>query len=137
MSDILTSARHLLQLINDILDLSKVEAGRMEFRPESSRIQTLVFEVRDVIRPMAEKKNLRLVADVPDDLFANLDPGRFKQVLYNYLSNAVKFTSDGGSVTVRIAREEDSRFRLEVETRGWGSRRKGSLFQEFSRVPRP
>jgi PAS domain S-box-containing protein len=137
MSDILTSARHLLQLINDILDLSKVEAGRMEFRPERSRIQTLVFEVRDVIRPLAEKKSLRLVAEVPEDLFASLDPGRFKQVLYNYLSNAVKFTPEGGSVTARIAREEDSRFRLEVEDTGIGiaAEEIPRLFQEFSQLP--
>ncbi len=137
MGDILSSARHLLQLINDILDLSKVEAGRMEFRPERSRILRLVNEVRDVIRPLAEKKNLQLAADVPDELVANLDPGRFKQVLYNYLSNAVKFTADGGSITVRIARERDSWFRLEVEDTGIGiaPAEISRLFQEFAQLP--
>jgi PAS domain S-box-containing protein len=137
MGDILTSARHLLQLINDILDLSKIEAGRMEFRPERSRIQPLVFEVRDVIRPLAENKNLILVTEVPEDLVANLDPGRFKQVLYNYLSNAVKFTPAGGSVTVRIARERQLWFQVEVEDTGIGIAPEEipRLFQEFAQLP--
>uniref|UniRef100_Q01U27 histidine kinase n=1 Tax=Solibacter usitatus (strain Ellin6076) TaxID=234267 RepID=Q01U27_SOLUE len=137
MGDILTSARHLLQLINDILDLSKVEAGRMEFRPERSRLQPLVFEVRDVIRPLAERKNLVLATEVPEDLVAHLDPGRFRQVLYNYLSNAVKFTPAGGSVTVRIARERQLWFQLEVEDTGIGiaAEEIPRLFQEFSQLP--
>ena len=137
LGDILTSARHLLQLINDILDLSKVEAGRMEFRPERCRIETLALEVRDVIRPLAEKKSLRLTLEVPADLTANIDPGRFKQVLYNYLSNAVKFTPAGGSVTLRIATEGDKAFRLEVEDTGIGiaADEMSRLFQEFAQLP--
>jgi signal transduction histidine kinase len=137
LSDILTSARHLLQLINDILDLSKVEAGRMEFHPEPTRIDTLVYEVRDVVRPLAEKKRLRLAITVPSDLTAVVDPARFKQVLYNYLSNAVKFTPDSGRVEVRITREEDSSFRLEVEDTGVGISPDeiAKLFQEFQQLP--
>jgi PAS domain S-box-containing protein len=137
IGDILTSARHLLQLINDILDLSKVEAGRMEFRPERIRIQAVVFEVRDIIRPLAEKKGLALAAHVPEDLVANLDPGRLKQVLYNYLSNAVKFTPEGGSVTVRIARDREGWFRIEVEDSGIGIANEEIplLFQEFAQLP--
>jgi PAS domain S-box-containing protein len=137
LSDILTSARHLLQLINDVLDLSKVEAGRMEFHPEPTRIDTLVYEVRDVVRPLAEKKRLNLVINVPSDLTAVVDPARFKQVLYNYLSNAVKFTPESGRVEVRIAREEESSFRLEVEDTGVGISPDeiSKLFQEFQQLP--
>lgn len=137
IGDILTSANHLLQLINDILDLSKVEAGRIEFRPERIRIETLVFEVRDVVRPLAEKKSLQLVTDVPAELIANVDPGRFKQVLYNYLSNAVKFTPAGGSVTVRVSCDRDAWFRLEVEDTGIGIAPEeiACLFQEFAQLP--
>ncbi len=137
LDDILTSARHLLQLINDILDLSKVEAGRMEFRPESSRIETLVFEVCDVMRPLAEKKAIVLSAETAADLTAVIDPSKFKQVLYNYLSNAVKFTPQGGKVQVRVTREESSCFRLEVEDTGVGiaPEQVARLFQEFQQLP--
>ena len=137
LSDILTSARHLLQLINDILDLSKVEAGRMEFHPESTRIDTLVYEVRDVVRPLAEKKRLKLGISVPSEFTAVVDPARFKQVLYNYLSNAVKFTPESGRVEVRVRREEDSSFRLEVEDTGVGISPDeiAKLFQEFQQLP--
>ena len=137
LSDILTSARHLLQLINDILDLSKVEAGRMEFRPEPCRIETLVYEVRDVVRPLAERKDIDLSIEIPADLTAVIDPSRFKQVLYNYLSNAVKFTPPDGKVMVRVTREEDSAFRLEVEDTGIGISPDEipRLFQEFQQLP--
>jgi PAS domain S-box-containing protein len=137
LSDILVSARHLLQLINDILDLAKVEAGKMEFRPEVSKITLLVEEVRDVIRPLAEKGGQQLVLDVVPGLTAFLDPARFKQVLYNYLSNAVKFTPAGGVVTVRVQLEDNDAFRLEVEDTGIGipAEEVARLFQEFQQIP--
>jgi PAS domain S-box-containing protein len=137
LGDILNSSRHLLQLINDVLDLSKVEAGRMEFHPERCRIAALALEVRDVIRPLAEKKGLRVGLEVPPGLTANIDPGRFKQVLYNYLSNAVKFTPQGGSVMLRIAADDDRTLRLEVEDTGIGigTDEVTRLFQEFAQLP--
>jgi len=137
MSDVLASARHLLQLINDILDLSKVEAGRMEFRPEGCRLDSLVCEVRDIVRPLAEKKNIRLVTGAPTDLTAFIDPGRFKQVLYNYLSNAVKFTGSGGTISVTLASQDDSTFRLDVEDTGNGipPSEIPLLFREFLQLP--
>jgi signal transduction histidine kinase len=108
----------------------------MEFRPERSRIETLVAEVRDVVRPLADKKNLHLSAEVTADLIANLDPGRFKQVLYNYLSNAVKFTPAEGRITVRVTRQPDAFFRLEVEDTGIGIApdEVAGLFQEFAQL---
>jgi PAS domain S-box-containing protein len=137
LEDILTSARHLLRLINDILDLSKVEAGRMEFQPEQQLVDALVQEVRDVVRPLADRKGLELTTDVPASLTAVIDPSRFKQVLYNYLSNAVKFTPPGGRVSLRVTVEEDTRFRLEVEDTGIGidPAEIGRLFQEFQQLP--
>jgi PAS domain S-box-containing protein len=137
LGDILNSSRHLLQLINDVLDLSKVEAGRMEFHPECCRIATLALEVRDVIRPLAEKKGLCVGLEVPPALTGNIDPGRFKQVLYNYLSNAVKFTPPGGSVMLRIVAEGDQTLRLEVEDTGIGigAEEVSRLFQEFAQLP--
>jgi PAS domain S-box-containing protein len=137
LGDILTSARHLLQLINDILDLSKVEAGKMEFRPERCHIDKLAYEVRDVIRPLAEKKNLRLSVEAPPDLAANVDPSRFKQVLYNYLSNAVKFTPEDGSVSLRVSQQDEAFFKVEVEDTGIGIAQAeiSRLFQEFQQLP--
>jgi signal transduction histidine kinase len=109
----------------------------MEFRPESSRIDTLVYEVRDVVRPLAEKKGLKLSIGVPAEFTAVVDPARFKQVLYNYLSNAVKFTPENGRVEVRVRREEDHSFRLEVEDTGVGISPDeiAKLFQEFQQLP--
>src|SRR5271157_183496 len=137
LSDILTSAGHLLRLINDILDLSKIEAGKMQFRPERRSIRTLAQEVRDVIRPLAEKKGLSLIIDPTPDFEAFLDASRFKQVLYNYLSNAVKFTALGGLVSVRLSRENHDSFRLEVEDTGIGipPEEIPGLFQEFQQAP--
>ena len=137
LSDILTSAQHLLRLINDILDLSKIEAGKMEFRLERRSVHALVLEVCDVVRPLAEKKSMSLTADAPSELTVVLDPSRFKQVLYNYLSNAVKFTPAGGKVSVRVALEGDSCFRLDVEDTGIGIEPAEIplLFREFQQLP--
>jgi PAS domain S-box-containing protein len=137
LGDILTSARHLLRLINDILDLSKVEAGKMEFQPEPKLIDLLVQEVRDVVRPLADRKNIEMTTDVPPSLSGVIDASRFKQVLYNYLSNAVKFTPPGGHVSLRVTVEEGARFRLEVEDTGIGIEPAeiARLFQEFQQLP--
>jgi PAS domain S-box-containing protein len=93
------SGQHLLSLVNDILDLSKVEAGRMELRPETFDAMISLLAVDVAIRPLAEKKGLTLVKRVPGEPVAlYADEGKFKQVLYNLLSNAVKFTPEGGRV---------------------------------------
>lgn len=137
LGDILHSARHLLQLINAILDISKVEAGRMGFTPERCRLLDLAEEVRNVLRPLAEKKFIAIEMDVPAGLTAHIDPARFKQVLYNYLSNAVKYTPARGSVEIRISPAGESHFRLEVEDNGIGiaAEEMPRLFQEFSQLP--
>ena len=137
LGDILTSARHLLQLINEILDLSKAEAGKMEIRPEKVQIDVLVREVRDVVRPLAEKKEIQLTTDVPEGFPAVIDPSRFKQVLYNYLSNAVKFTPLGGRVSARVEAVAGGCFRLDVSDTGIGiaAHEVPLLFQEFQQLP--
>jgi PAS domain S-box-containing protein len=121
--DILASARHLLQLINDILDLTKVEAGKLEFRPEPTRLSRAVGEVVALLRGQAADRRVRLAFEqdaAVDDVF--LDPARFKQVLFNFLSNAIKFTPEGGSVIARTRPEpnDETAFRLEVEDTGIG-----------------
>ncbi len=137
LGDILTSSRHLLQLINDVLDLAKVEAGKMEFRPEQVDLRRLIGEVRDVLRGLAASKRLNLSIEV-DPLAASafIDAARVKQVLYNYLSNAIKFTPDGGRVTVRVAPHGPDLFSLEVQDSGIGIAAEDvpKLFVEFQQL---
>ncbi len=96
------SGQHLLGIINDILDLSKVEAGRMELHPEEFHVGTAVDGVLAVMQGMAVKRGVQLEVDVPPGLpTVRWDPVRFKQILYNLASNAVKFSPEGGSVRLR------------------------------------
>ena len=137
LNDILVSSGHLLQLINDVLDLSKVEAGRMELRPEGVRLAKLIGEVTDVLRTLAAEKQIRVTTEL-DPAVSDVvtDPARLKQVLYNYLSNALKFTPEEGRVVVRILPEGPESFRLEVEDTGIGIRPEdiGRLFVEFQQL---
>jgi signal transduction histidine kinase/DNA-binding response OmpR family regulator len=140
LNHILLSGRHLLQLINDVLDLAKVESGRLEFHPELADLNSLVEEVQTVLRTTAASKGVRLEAQVGPGLDALLvDPARLKQVLYNYLSNALKFTPQGGTVSLRATAEEGDRFRVEVEDTGIGIRSTdlGRLFVEFQQLDNP
>ena len=137
LSDILTSGRHLLQLINDVLDLAKVEAGKLEFRPETVEVSRLVGEVIAILRTTAAQKQIRVETQLdPGVTTLTLDPARLKQVAYNYLSNALKFTPVGGSVILRVKPEEGDRFRLEVQDTGIGIAREdlGRLFVEFQQL---
>jgi PAS domain S-box-containing protein len=137
LGDILTSSRHLLQLINDVLDLAKVESGKMEFRPELVDVGKLMTEVRDILRGLAASKHLHLDTLVSADLGAvTVDPARLKQVLYNYLSNAIKFTPEDGRVTVSAAPAGPDLFRIEVEDTGIGvsPENLSKLFVEFQQL---
>ncbi|HEX9244874.1 MAG TPA: PAS domain S-box protein, partial [bacterium] len=137
LGDILTSSRHLLQLINDVLDLARVEAGRMEFHPEAVDLAKLVGEVRDGLRTMAATKRIQVKTQIDPGLNGvTADPAKLKQLLYNYLSNALKFTPDGGQVTVRVGPEEADTYRIEVEDTGIGIRPEdlGRLFVEFQQL---
>jgi PAS domain S-box-containing protein len=137
MGDILTSSRHLLQLINDVLDLAKVESGKMDFRPEPVDVAKLVGEVRDILRGLAVSKRLRVDTHVDADVAKVIvDPARVKQVLYNYLSNAIKFTPEDGSVHIRVQPEGTALFRVDVEDTGVGvaPEQMGMLFVEFQQL---
>ncbi|WP_170959043.1 ATP-binding protein [Magnetospirillum sp. 15-1] len=98
-----TSGRHLLALINDILDLSKIEAGRAEVEARPTAIATLVEECAGIIRPRAEAKDISLtIAGLDPDPVATVDPRRLRQILLNLLSNAVKFTPEGGRIILEV-----------------------------------
>jgi PAS domain S-box-containing protein len=137
LGDILTSSRHLLGLINDVLDLSKIEAGKMEFLPERVDLRKIAAEVRDILRSLAASRRITISIEV--DAGAGevvADPAKLKQVLYNYLSNALKFTPEEGRVTLRMGPEGGEYFRLEVEDTGIGIRPEdlGRLFVEFQQL---
>jgi signal transduction histidine kinase len=101
LENVLAAGRHLLRLINDILDLSKVEAGKMELHPEPVSVHEVTEGVLATVKSLVAKKQLRVESDVSADLpFAWADPPRLKQILYNLLSNAIKFTPSGGRVAV-------------------------------------
>jgi PAS domain S-box-containing protein len=102
---ILSSGRHLLQLINDILDLSKVEAGKLELTRSSFNVARALQNVQTIVKTLACKKGIALdfdMAAAPPELFA--DEAKFKQIMYNLLSNAIKFTPDKGRVAVTAKR---------------------------------
>jgi PAS domain S-box-containing protein len=137
LGDIIASGRHLLSLINDVLDLAKVEAGKQELRPEPVDPAKLVAEVCTVLRPTAAQKRIRIETQLDERLTEIvIDPARFKQVLFNYLSNGLKFTGEGGHVVIRTRIEDDQLFRLEVEDDGIGiaPRDIGRLFVEFQQL---
>lgn len=137
LGDILTSARHLLQLINDVLDLTKVEAGKMEFRPEALDLAKVTTEVKEILRGLASTKRITVEIGIdPSIPKVLLDGGKYKQVLYNFLSNAIKFTPDNGRVTIRTTPEGNNMFRLSVEDTGIGIKPEDrhKLFVEFQQL---
>ncbi|MHB8618274.1 MAG: ATP-binding response regulator [Chloroflexota bacterium] len=134
--NIYRSGRHLLGLINDILDLSKVEAGRMDLRWETIQLNELILGCMAVVQPLADKKGIILdPRGLAGDASVAADPARVKQILYNLLSNAVKFTLDGGRVTV-TAEISESEVRVAVRDTGIGIKPEdhGRVFEEFQQL---
>ena len=133
---ILGSARHLLRLINDMLDLAKIEAGKLTFQPERVSISRLVAEACDSLAALAGEKRIHLDYQIYPQIEAEVDPARFKQILYNYLSNAIKFTPEEGRVTVRVKAEGSEEFRIEVTDSGIGisNEEMAELFTDFHQL---
>ena len=112
-------ARHLLALINDILDLSKVEAGRLELNRENVPVAVVLADSLTSIRPAAAAKTIAVHSSIGPDVTVFADRIRFKQILFNLLSNAVKFTPDGGRIWVEAA-ERRGRLTVSVSDTGLG-----------------
>ena len=120
LGDILTSSRHLLQLINDVLDLAKVESGTLEIVPQPVELARVLGDVRDILRVVAAGRRIDLELQPTTGLGSvTVDPAKLKQILYNYVSNALKFTLEGGRVSIRAAVVGEV-FRVEVEDTGIG-----------------
>ena len=109
LNDILTSGKHLLNLINDILDLSKIEAGKMELEPSTFDLRQLLEGSLTVVKERAQAHGIALSLDMTDDLDTVIaDERKVKQIIFNLLSNAVKFTPDNGKVGIRARRVADA-----------------------------
>jgi PAS domain S-box-containing protein len=137
LTHVLSGGRHLLRLINDVLDLVKLESGKLIFHPEPIEIPDIVREVISSLEPAAKSGRIQVRMEVDEAVGPMLaDATRLKQVLYNYLSNALKFTPPGGSVVVRSRLEGAGAFVLEVEDSGVGIRPEDlrRLFVEFQQL---
>jgi PAS domain S-box-containing protein len=145
-TNIVNSGRHLLQLINDILDLAKVEAGRVELMRNTFSVVKALSEVQTIVKTLANKKHIGLEVDAAADLpslFA--DEAKFKQIMYNLLSNAIKFTPDGGKICVTVTVQNaggaepapaGESFRIAVSDTGIGIKPgdQERVFKEFEQV---
>ena len=126
--------QHLLALINDVLDLSKVEAGRLDLERTSFDLGALVAETVAGLRPLADRKHITIASAAPAVVFDG-DRGRIRQILYNLLSNAIKFTPEGGSITIDEA-ISDTEIGLSVTDTGAGiaPEDQAFIFDEFTQV---
>lgn len=133
------AGKHLLSLINDILDLSKIEAGKMTLFPEDIDLRAMMADVTATIQPLVEKNQNRFVVDVPDDIGSmRADMTKVRQTLFNLLSNASKFT-ENGTITLEVRREttEDGEFvRMRVIDTGIGMspEQLSKLFRAFTQA---
>ena len=135
VSNIQHDSQHLLALINDLLDISKIEAGRMEFHPESFALLPAVEEVVEMIRPRAAAKNIQTSIEVEPSISVHADRVRLRQILTNLLSNAVKFTPEAGRVSVS-AFARPGRTAISVTDSGVGIAREDhdAIFDKFYQV---
>jgi PAS domain S-box-containing protein len=137
LGDVLNSARHLHQLINNVLDLAKIEAGRMEVNPETFAFARAIDDVCSAARPLAQKKHIEVSTQTASEQeTVTLDLQKFKQVLFNLISNAVKFTDEGGQVNIFAEQSNAVGFRLTVKDNGIGIKPEDlqRLFREFEQI---
>lgn len=136
VDNIYRSSRHLLNLINDILDLAKVESGKMKITLEPFSLKECLDQVSNVVRPLAMEKNIALSVGIEDEIDTVVgDEVRIKQIMYNLLSNGIKFTDQGGRVEV-CARSVDNILHVSVTDNGIGIEKEYHeiIFSEFQQV---
>jgi two-component system cell cycle sensor histidine kinase PleC len=131
-ADILKSGQHLLSLINDILDMAKIEAGKLTLHYEAVSLKEIVDDATRLMRGRIEEAGLKLLVDAPDLPTIEADHRGLKQVVLNLLSNAVKFTPEGGDIVVALSREDDDRVRVAVTDTGIGI-----AAEDLGRLARP
>ena len=133
---ILRAGRHLLDLIDEVLDISRIESGRMRFSLEPVSVDEVVGECLDLVGPQAGRRSVEVVPPDAEGLFVRADRQRLKQVVLNLLSNAVKFNRDGGSVTLEVATADPRQVRISVADTGPGisAEMTERLFEPFDRL---
>lgn len=133
--DIHTSGRHLLNMINDILDLSKIEAGTMDLDFETFSVVDAMEEVNTIVNALASKKQIQLAQEFDQDITVTADKTKFKQILYNLLANGVKFTNEDGRVTTKFEISDNSLLIQVIDTGvGISPEDQEMLFQAFTQV---
>ena len=137
IDNILNSSKHLLSLINDILDLSKVESGKIEMNIEKISLPSTINDTLEMVRTTAIKHNINIIKDLNPELeFLEADKQKFKQILFNLLSNAVKFSKPiGGTITI-TTKKYDEMVQISVSDTGIGIKKEdmGKLFNKFQQI---
>lgn len=137
VQNILSSGRNLLELINDLLDLAKIEAGRMEVRSAPLPLNDLFEGLTGILKPLTEKKNLVIVTGMTSDVpILQTDAAKLQQVLYNFLSNAIKFSPSGAQIHLTAEREDENRVRIAVMDKGPGIEpdKQQMIFEKFRQI---
>jgi Amt family ammonium transporter len=137
VADIHSSGTHLLNLINDLLDLSKIEAHRYELQEQEVDLAVVVLTAGRFVQKPVQDKKLRLNTSIPPNLpTVRADERVLRQIVLNLLSNAVKFTPRGGSIDVQVEREPDGRVAITVSDTGIGIARKdlGRIMEPFGQI---
>ncbi|HYE16926.1 MAG TPA: ATP-binding protein [Tepidisphaeraceae bacterium] len=137
VTNILTSGRNLLELINDLLDLAKIEAGRMEVRSAPLPLGDLFEGLTGILKPLSEKKQIEILSTITSDVpILYTDAAKLQQVLYNFLSNAIKFSPAGGTITLSAERVDDGHVRVSVTDRGPGidPEKHALIFEKFRQL---
>jgi signal transduction histidine kinase len=137
LQNILTSGRNLLDLINDLLDLAKIEAGRMDVRSEPLSLGDLFEGLINLLKPLAEARNLSIIPTVASNVpIIQSDPAKLQQVLYNFLSNAIKFSPVGGRVDISAETERQDAVRIMVSDQGPGidAEKHEVIFEKFRQI---
>ena len=135
--NIISSGRSLLNMINDLLDLAKAEAGKMELRVEKTSVQQLLEGLTAFFSPLTEQKRIKVRLQADDRIpLIQTDAGKLQQILYNLLSNAIKFTPDNGRIVVKAYRLDDVTVRISVSDTGPGISEEDQtkIFEKFRQL---
>ncbi len=138
LKEIVVNSRHLLHLINDILDITKIEAGKMDYQLVPTLLGNIIQDVCHAMQLEMAEKHIQFEQSIAPELqcLIDTDPGKIKQILFNYMSNAIKFTPNGGHISVRAEIDNTHYFKLSVTDTGIGISQEdiGKLFEIFGQL---